>query len=213
MHFLNKLVRSRRSDARHPLLAICRGSRLSFSIRLFLSFIFLFQPFVPPSIQAQSPADEYRVKAAFLYHFAQFVDWPPEVLGSDNRALTFCIVGQTASPGDLESMVEGKQIGPHPIKIIHLQDNENLRACHVLFLHTNDKKRIAFVLAALQNAPVLTVGESDNFVQLGGMIGFCVQDNKIRFDINLLSAQRAGLKISSRLLLLAKSVVGAQGQG
>jgi hypothetical protein len=162
---------------------------------------------------AQSQADEYHIKAAFLFHFAQLVDWPPEALGSGNRPLNFCTVGEQAVPDALESTVMGKQIGPHSINVQHLREGDDPRYCHVLYILLRDKKHVAAILAVLQKTAVLTVGESDDFIQEGGMIGFSLQENKIRFDINLRAAQRVNIKISSRLLLLAKTVVGDPGQG
>ena len=180
--------------------------RLSFLVLVFLLL-------VPCRASAQTQADEYRVKAAFLFHFAQLVDWPAASLGPANHPLIFCTVGEQAVIDALESTVEGKQIGSHPIKVQHLLESDDLRSCHLLYILTLNKKRVAAILAGLQNAPVLTIGEAEDFIQLRGMIGFCLQDKKIRFDINLQAAQRVGLKISSRLLLLAKSVVGDPGQG
>jgi len=163
--------------------------------------------------QGQTQVEEYRVKAAFLFHFAQLVDWPPEASGAGNRPLILCTVGEELVPGTLESTMEGKQIGTRSIKVQHLQESDDLQACHIVFIVLRDKKRVTGILAGLKHASVLTVGEIDNFTQLGGMIGFCLQEKKVRFDINLQAAQGAKLKISSRLLLLAKSVIGDSGQG
>jgi YfiR/HmsC-like len=165
------------------------------------------------SARAQSSPDEYQLKAAFIFHFTQLVDWPPDALGSGNRHLVLCTNGESALPGVLEATVQGKQIGSRTLEVHHLQDKDNPVGCHILFIAGKDKKRVAAVLAALNTAPILTIGESDGFVQHGGIIGFCLQDNKIRFDINLKAAQRANLKISSRLLLLAKTVVDDPRQG
>lgn len=116
-------------------------------------------------------------------------------------------------PSVLESTVQGRQIGNHPIQIRHLPEKSDLRGCHLLFIGGRNAQRAAGLLVGLKNVPVLTVGESERFVQQGGMIGLCVDENKIRFEINLEAAQRANLRISSRLLLLAKSVIGAGKQG
>jgi YfiR/HmsC-like len=165
------------------------------------------------TVSAQKEADEYRIKAAFLFHFAQLVDWPPDALGPDNQPFSLCTVGQEVLPGTLESTVDGKQIGSHPIKVRHLQEVDDPRACQVLFIGERDKKHVAAILVPLKAVSVLTVGDIENFAEQGGVIGFCFQENKIRFDINLQAAQRAHLKISSRLLLLAKHVIGESGQG
>lgn len=167
----------------------------------------------PLRAHAQSNSAAYQLKAAFIFHFAQLVDWPAVALGAENSPLILCTVGEDSLGGILEATVEGKQIGTRPLAVRHLQGKETPTGCHILYIVGQDKKRVAPVLASLKNAPILTVGETDDFVQQGGMIGFCLQDNKIRFDINLNGAQHANLKISSRLLLLAKTVIGDGKQG
>jgi YfiR/HmsC-like len=176
-------------------------------------FVLLFCLPAAISVRAQSATAEYQLKAAFIFHFAQLVDWPPEVLGPSSRALTLCIADENALPGLLENTVQGKQIASHGLNVRHLLEKDNPRSCDLLFIVGQDKKRVAALLKAVNNAPILTVGESEDFIQQGGMIGFCLQENKVRFDINLQAANRANLKISSRLLLLAKSVVGDSKQG
>jgi hypothetical protein len=175
--------------------------------------VLLFQLLAPNCAHAQSNSAEYQLKAAFIFHFAQLVDWPADALGPENRPLVLCTTGGSALSGVLEATVQGKQIGSRPLEVRHLQEKENPDGCHLLFIVGRDRKRAAAVLAGLNSAPILTVGESDDFIQQGGMIGFCLQENKIRFDINLKAAQHANLKISSRLLLLAKTVVGDGRQG
>lgn len=175
--------------------------------------LLLFELLAPNCALAQSNSAEYQLKAAFIFHFAQLVDWPADALGPENRPLILCTTGESALPGVLEATIQGKQIGSRPLEVRHLQEKENPAGCHLLFIVGRDKRRAAAILASLNSAAVLTVGESDDFIQQGGMIGFCLQENKIRFDINLKAAQRANLKISSRLLLLAKAVVGDGKQG
>jgi YfiR/HmsC-like len=175
--------------------------------------VLILQLLAPNPSHAQSNSAEYQLKAAFIFHFAQLVDWPADSLGPGNRPLVFCTVGENVLPGVLEKTVQGKQIGSRSLEVRHLQENENPRGCHLLFIAGRDKKRAAAILAGLNSAPVLTVGETDDFVQHGGMIGFSFLENKIRFDINLNAAQRANLKISARLLLLAKTVIGDGRQG
>jgi hypothetical protein len=161
--------------------------------------------------QTQAPADEYQVKAAFLFHFAQLVDWPPDAL-SDNNSLFLCAFGDDPFRGELESTVEGRLIGTRALRIRHLKSAQDAQSCHILFVGKGEGKDIASLLAAIQNTPVLTVGETDDFLQQGGVIRFCLQNNKVRFEINLEAAFRARLKISSRLLLLTKTVVGSRGE-
>jgi hypothetical protein len=160
-------------------------------------------------VSAQSNASsEYQVKAAFLFHFAQFVDWPPEAFKDAATPLTYCTVGEDPFRGALDGSLNGKTIEGRPVRVLHFQKAQEIQGCQILFLGIPEKKFVSTTLATLRASPVLTVGESENFVQQGGMIGFFVEDNKVRFEINLDAAERAKLKISARLLALAKTVIG-----
>jgi YfiR/HmsC-like len=151
---------------------------------------------------------EYQVKAAFLFPFSQFVDWPPEAFEDAASPLTYCTAGEDPFHGALEASLNGKMIGTRPVRVIHFRQVQEIQGCQIVFLGTLEKKPISAMLANLRTSPVLTVGESESFVQGGGMIGFFLEDNKVRFDINLDAAERAKLKISARLLALAKTVIG-----
>ena len=96
----------------------------------------------------------------------------------------------------------------HPFQVRHAKQWTELEGCHVLFLGEGQKKMLPDALASVKGSPVLTVGETERFAQDGGMIGLCLEQNRIRFEINLDSAERAGLRISARLLALAKTVIG-----
>jgi hypothetical protein len=159
---------------------------------------------------AQSNADEYRLKAAFLFHFAQLVDWPSTAFASDSDPVTLCTVGEDPFHGDLAAAVEGKSIGARPLRVRHFKQPQDIQGCQLLFVGNRDSANVSALLATLKDSPVLTVGETDDFVKQGGMIGFFIENDKIRFDINLQSAGHAKLRISSRLLLLARKVTGNQ---
>jgi hypothetical protein len=158
----------------------------------------------------QSNDTEYQVKAAFLYHFAQLVDWPTDSLPGTDNSMVLCILGEDPFQGALEGTVEGKTIGSRVIRVRHLRQPENMQACQILFLGKSQDKRIPMLLADLNNAPVLTVGETAGFLGAGGMICFLLVQNRVRFAVNLNAADSANLKIGSRLLVLAQSVVGEQ---
>ena len=160
-------------------------------------------------VSAQTnPTSEYQVKAAFLFHFAQFVDWPPEAFKDAASPLTYCTAGEDPFHGALDASLNGKMIGARAVRVIHFRQVQEIQGCQIVFLGTPEKKLISAMLANLRASPILTVGESEDFVQGGGMIGFFLEGNKVRFDINLDAAERAKLKISARLLALAKIVVG-----
>ena len=159
-------------------------------------------------VRAQSNDNEYRVKAAFLFHFAQLVDWPPDALNGTDSSLYLCTLAEDPFQGALESTVEGRTIGKRVIHVRHLQQSEDMRKCHLLFLGKAQSKRARVLVATLRNAPVLTVGETSDFLADGGMISFLLDEDRVRFDINLAAARSAGLTIGSRLLVLAKNVTG-----
>lgn len=158
--------------------------------------------------KAQTTSDEYRVKAAFIFHFAQLVDWPSDRQTGTDNSLVLCTLGEDPFQGMLEAMVAGKEVGDRVIRVRHLANLLDVQACQILFLGKEQSKRIPVVVANLHNAPVLTVGETADFLDSGGMIDFLLEENKVRFDINLNAAEAAGLKIGSRLLVLAQHVLG-----
>jgi len=155
-----------------------------------------------------STTSEYQVKAAFLFHFAQFVDWPPGAFKGNDSPITYCTVGEDPFQGALDASLNGKKIGERAFRVLHFKQTQEIKECQVVFFGLAEKKSIAAELAGLGGAPVLTVGESEHFAQGGGIIGFFLEDNKVRFEINLEAAEHAKLKISARLLALAKTVIG-----
>jgi len=163
-----------------------------------------------PASTETNPTGEYQVKAAFLYHFAQFVEWPEETFKDAGSLLTYCTIGEDPFQGYLDVALNGKTIGARSFRVLHFRQSREIQGCQVLFIGAGEKKFLDAILTSIKGNSILTVGESEHFVQDGGMIGFCLEENKIRFEINLETAQRAKLRISSRLLALAKSVIGGQ---
>jgi hypothetical protein len=168
----------------------------------------------PPRLRAESAGTtEYAVKAAFLFHFAQFVEWPAEAFASAQSPLTYCTVGEDPFRGALDQSVNGKSFGSRPLQVQHLKDWQPGAGCQVVFIGEAESKRHAAALASVNEYPVLTVGESEHFVQDGGVIGFCLVENKVRFDVNLEAAGKVRLKISAKLLALARTVIGNSAGG
>jgi uncharacterized protein DUF4154 len=162
----------------------------------------------PGGVRGDSQGDEYRVKAAFLFHFAQLVEWPADSLGGSSNPIVFCTERPDPFGGNLETTVEGKRIDSRPIRVEHLKNLEQARRCQLLFIRKSSVSNTSAILTTLGQAPIVTVGEEDDFVREGGMIGFSLEDNRIRFEINLTAARRLHIKISSRLLGLATNVIG-----
>jgi hypothetical protein len=162
-------------------------------------------------VQGQgSASSEHEVKAAFLFHFSQFVDWPEGTFKEANSPIVYCTIGEDPFHGALDASLSGKAVGERALRVQHFKQVEEIRGCQILFIGESEQKRMASLATKLQGNPVLTVGESEHFIQEGGMIGFLLEENKIRFEINLEAAEHAKLKLSSRLLGLAKRVIGGR---
>jgi hypothetical protein len=169
---------------------------------------------VPRSARCQATADEYEVKAAFLFHFAQLTDWPAGALEAGDPSLKLCILDDEPSRQELQNTIDGKVVGGRVLHVRTISQLQEIRDCNILFLSRDEVQRQTAIVRSLRGMPVLTVGETANFLSEGGMIRFHLEDGKVRFDINLAAADSSHLKISSRLLLLATSVTrGAKADG
>lgn len=151
-------------------------------------------------------ASEDSVKAGFIYNFAKFTEWPAAALGNGTAPLQLCALGPRPLEGQF-ALLAGRQIQGRTIDIRTNIRGGNWKGCHALFLPANDKEPADRLLEALSAAPVLTIGDGPGFVQNGGMIGLKTAGNRVRFDINLAAARRAGLKLSSQMLKLAGEVL------
>jgi len=158
--------------------------------------------------QAQS-ATEYQVKAAFLFNFARFVEWPADAFPSADSALQICVLGQDPFGRDFEQVIVDKTVNGHRIEVAHPDGLPQAKACQILFVASSDKQQIRQILEGLKGASVLTVGGTDGFAKMGGVINFVLDDNRVRFEINLKAAELAHLKVSARLLTVAKLVLPA----
>ena len=157
-------------------------------------------------IHAQEVApSKYELEAAFLYNFAKFVEWPPEALPAPATPFTIGVIGENPFDDALERTVKkARAVNGHPFVVKSVKALSELKNCHILFISDSERKRLPEILAALQGNSVLTVSEMDRFLQSGGMVRFVMEGNKVRFGINDEAGKRAGLKISSKLLNLAK---------
>ena len=160
------------------------------------------------TLQAEpDPTLEHRVKAAFLYNFAKFVDWPTNAFADADAPLVIGIFGDGSMVQALEQTVKGKSIGNRAIQTRRILDATRINPCQILFVAQSETQQVAQSVAAVGRAPVLLVGESPGFVAAGGAIGFASDEGRVRFEANTAAAERTGLKISSKLLRLATSVV------
>ena len=158
---------------------------------------------------AQPAHLEYEVKAAFVYNFAKFVEWPSSAFADKDAPLVFCIVGHDPFKGELEHIVDGRTANGRRIVVRDDINPTDGSACHLAFVPAAEDARVMRVVPALHSASgatILTVGETDEFAAAGGMIRLFIEAERVRFDIDTVSAERAGLKVSSHLLKLARDV-------
>lgn len=149
-------------------------------------------------------AKEYQVKAAFLYNFGQFVDWPDHAFPAKDSPLVIAVLDPDPFDGGLDRAVAGKSIAGHPVVVKHVPADSAPPPCHVLFVPSEDDDYAKGAIARVAQSPILTVGETDAFQEAGGAVRFYIEDGKVRFAIDPDATQRAGLKVSSKLLSLAR---------
>lgn len=179
-------------------------------IRVSVASLILILSLSPVAMALQGdpePLRQYRIKAAFLYNFAKFVEWPPEAFDDENSTLVLGVLGVDPFGAALESLA-GKTVRGRKLTIKRFDSILDLSHCHVLFITSSVQEQQQKALESLEGSNVLTVGEMQRFVQMGGgVINLVIRKNKLRFEINLDAGKRAGLVISSQLLNLADSVV------
>jgi YfiR/HmsC-like len=158
------------------------------------------------NVQADASAPEYEIKAAFLYNFAKFVEWPNLGQSGSSTPMNLCVLGRDPFGSILDQSIQGKMINGRLLVINRVTRTEDAMTCQVLFISASEKQRLPEILGRLQKASVLTVGDMGQFTEEGGMIYLKTEGTRVRFDINLAAANRARLKISSKLLQLASAV-------
>src|SRR5579885_613099 len=171
-----------------------------------LIFILLLLSVAGARAQESRPP-EYDVKAAFLLNFAKFVEWPTNAFADAQAPLVIGVLNSDPFRGSLQAIVAGRKIGGRPVTVRILHTPAEATNCHVLFIPAAAQKQIPAALEAARRARVLTVGETPGFCEAGGMIDFVIENHQVHFDINNKAAQAAGLKISSKLLTLARRLL------
>ncbi len=161
----------------------------------------------PCAAQSDAQTAEYRVKAAFLYKFGGYVEWPQGVFAKPDSPIAIGVIGADALAEELARIVAGRTINGRPVTVRKLRPGEAVARLHVLFVGRSDSSRLADILAAAKGQPLLTVTESEEALELGSMINFVVVEDKVRFDIAPPPSESSNLKISARLLGVARKVV------
>lgn len=155
---------------------------------------------------SEQPSREYLIKAAILYNFAKFTRWPAESFESVDAPLQLCVFGIDPFR-DALATIDGKRVGSRNLRTRFITDTTMVGGCHLLFVSASENERLADVLAATDGAAVLTVADIPDFSRAGGIITLKVVEDRTRFDVNRLAADRAGLKLSAKLLRLADTVI------
>jgi len=179
----------------HPF---SKGSELGRFILILVAFICLIT-----NVFAQETPSEYEVKAAFLFNFAKFVEWPPEAFPSANAPITIGILGENVFGDNLEKVIKDRKVNNRGFQFRNFESPSEATNCQILFITASKKNDFAKIIAALHDTSVLTVSENDGFLKAGGMINFLFEGNNVRFQISDEAAKKARLKISSKLLSLA----------
>ncbi len=178
---------------------------------LFISILFVSP--APQFLSAKSDSGsykEYEVKAAFIYNFLKYVEWPEKKIGEKSNPLVFGVCGNDAF-STVKKVLENKKINDHSIKVIpinddHLKDQKYLDSCHIILFSTREGRDPKAIISKIENSAILTIGEQEDFLDKGGIFNFVLENKKIRFEVNLEAAGKANIKIRSKVLRLAKRV-------
>ncbi len=157
-------------------------------------------------LRAQDLSD-YQVKAAYFYHFAKFVEWPQREFTDSTAPRRFCVLHDKLFEVELARIAKGRTVGGHATEIVAVEDAEQSRKCHALFVNSSQQKRNRRLLVDLHGTSVLTVGEGEDFLQDGGMIAFVIDQERVQFEVNRQAIREASLYVSSKMLTLARRVV------
>jgi len=182
-------------DGRPPLAGVCvRALRVLVLVAFSLA-----------ALRADG-VDEYELKAAFLGKFVKYVTWPAERLGEKREPLVLAVLGHDPFGRKLDQAVDGLRVNGHALEVRRVEQLHDLAAVHVLFVPQREAEHLDEILGATHAASVLVVGESPDFAARGGAIGFYVDKEKLRFEVNLEAARRQNLRISADLLKVARIV-------
>lgn len=158
------------------------------------------------SIAEEPLASEYQVKAAFLVNFPKYAEWPASAFVETKSPIVIAVLGETPVTGEIQKVIEGRTVDGRKIVLKRLASGEEPGVCHILFISAVEQRHLPEVLVKLKDTSVLTVGESDNFLEDGGIINLARRDQRVALEVNLVAANKAQIKISSKLLGVASMV-------
>jgi len=165
-----------------------------------------------PAAARAEATPEYKIKAVYLFNIVRFVKWPTNAFSAPDSPLVIGILGDNPFGNELQKLMDGKLVGRRAIVVKHAATAADAKACHAVFIPASEQANLLLHLATLRNAPVLTIGESAEFLDDGGMIEFFVEQQKVRFNINQAQADTEGVQLDSQLLNRANTVRKRQGK-
>jgi hypothetical protein len=169
---------------------------------------------IPARTAAPNPAEsertvsEYEVKAAYIYNFAKFVEWPPTYFAAANAPITIGVIGDEEFAALLEKVVKNKLVQEHTLQVRQLKWPTDLRTCNMVYVSSNEQKRFRQITENLQDKSVLTITEVEEKSQPKGIMNLFIEGGKVQFEVNIADAEKAKLRISSKLLRLARGTIG-----
>ena len=202
------LTSPRRPCARRLIAGVGVAGLMASAWSLVLTGLLWSQASLPTRTGAGGASIEYQVKAAYLLNFTRYVDWPSEAFDAPGAPMTICVLGRDPFGPVLDGTVRGKVVRGRSLSVRRIQSAREASACHVVFVSRETWRGKRELLESLRTKGLLTVGETDEFAQEGGVIGFVIQEETVRFVVNADARDRAGLRISSRMLSLAAAVYG-----
>jgi hypothetical protein len=159
--------------------------------------------------RAQSqPLSASEIKASFLFNFTKFVEWPPDAFADPGVPIVLGIVGENPVTDLLIETAAGKTVNGRAVIVRRFKEGQDLRICHILFVSSSEEKHVPQILEKVKGSEILTVSETSGFAQSGGMINFFIEGNKVRLEINLGAAERGRLRISAKVIAVARLVTG-----
>lgn len=184
----------------------CRGAVEDCRIILLIGCFTVAWLFATPTFVAQTAAPtQDEVEAVYLYNFAKFVTWPA---ATKSDVLNVCILGKDPFGNTLDQIVAGEAIDGRRLAVRRLADEHSVQPCAILFIGESESSHLDRDLSAVSRLPILTVSDIPSFIRNGGTIQFVLQENRVRFEVNLNAARKCGIVLSSQLLKVATRVVG-----
>lgn len=172
-----------------------------------MSLVF-FHLAVSITLSAQVAPSEYQVKAAYLFNFLKFVEWAEDSFADPLAPIVIGVVGEDPFGSSLPEVVVGKTVQGRDLVLRKYRAGEDLRGAHLLFISASERKQLPQILSTLRGSSTLTVADTEGFLEVGGMIQFLSANEQVHFAINVDAVSKSRLKVSSKLLSLAKSITG-----